>query len=135
MAMLVISMISDKIFKWTNHSRLKKRVVDLLLLHGGHVQPIENIGNRGVFDLNYCHDGCECWIEIKVGRDSLSELQVQWALARDKAGGFCYVIYAYGKERYVLRRANGSVEVKFSRLDDLVDTLVISSFKRRRGSC
>ena len=86
-------MISDTLFLWMTHSKVKKTVMRHLKFKGVHVQPIENLGNRGVPDLNCCYRNQEFWIEIKVKPDKLSDLQRSWIHQRRSVGGRCYVLY------------------------------------------
>lgn len=94
-------MISDKLFKWTTHSKLKKSVVTVLEGLSCHVQPIEHLGNRGVFDINCCYMGREFWVEIKIKPDTLSPTQQSWLSKRQRAGGVCSVLSA-DKGIYIL---------------------------------
>lgn len=116
-------MISDKIFKWTTHSKTKKEIIRVLENHGVHVQPIEHLGNRGVPDLNCCYQGCEFWIEIKIKPDALSSLQKKWAFLRKKAGGMCYVLYVT-EDEYCLDDLRYLDNIRHTDLTELVIRLL-----------
>jgi hypothetical protein len=50
---------------------------------------------RGIPDVNYCHQGGEFWVELKIvkGRSiDLSPEQVAWHFRRTRAGGKTFII-------------------------------------------
>jgi hypothetical protein len=61
-----------------------------------HVQRIETGSTgRGIPDVNFCWQGVEVWIELKIvkgRRVELSPEQVAWMFRRARAGGLCWVM-------------------------------------------
>lgn len=69
------------------------------------IDRVENALMSGMFDVNYCIDGVEGWIEIKTPKEpkrsttplfgsnhKVSIDQANWALSQMNAGGICYVL-------------------------------------------
>ena len=67
------------------------------------IDRVENIRVNGMFDVNFCSQGIESWIEIKSPAEPvrkttplfgsnhrISQDQKNWALRQIKAGGRCY---------------------------------------------
>ena len=61
-----------------------------------HVQRIETGSTgRGIPDVNQCHQGVECWVELKIVKGKqvkLSPEQIAWHFRRARAGGTSWVI-------------------------------------------
>jgi len=90
----------------------------------GHLQRIETSVSSGVPDLNWCNEGLEAWLELKVtraGRTRLRPLQYSWGMRRTVAGGRVVV---------VSRQANDTLHVHRFPLtidDSLLETIRIIS--------
>lgn len=59
------------------------------------IVPIESTVSRGVPDLNVCHRGIECWIELKLfvgGRVLLRPEQYAWGVRRMHHGGRVFIM-------------------------------------------
>lgn len=69
----------------------------------GHFQPIETGAvASGVADVNFCMDGKEFWLELKIikgNRMNFRPTQVPWNINRAKAGGNNYILAADKHER------------------------------------
>ena len=76
---------------------LKKFLKDI-----GHFQPIETGATAsGVPDLNYCFEGIEVWIELKIihgNKMKFRPTQVPWHIRRARFGGSNYILAADCKE-------------------------------------
>jgi len=78
----------ESIFSGISHSKACRRLTDEFQKYKHvHVQRIETIYHPGVPDLNVCIQGVEWWIEVKVKRDTLSDIQRLWITLRVKCGG------------------------------------------------
>jgi hypothetical protein len=53
----------------------------------------------GIFDINGCYQGVECWIELKVQGHELRPSQKAWGVARFRAGGNIWVINHWVRKR------------------------------------
>ncbi len=76
------------------HSRIRETF-------DGDLVRIENVAGAGLPDLNWCIDGVEVWIELKIytrKRVLLRKLQYAWSIRRSRYGGRVYII-AYDEER------------------------------------
>ena len=61
-----------------------------------HVQRIETGSTgRGIPDVNLCHMGMECWVELKIVKGKkvkLSPEQIAWHFRRARAGGVSWIM-------------------------------------------
>lgn len=57
-----------------------------------HWQRIENEVGAGQPDVNYCIDGVEGWLELKVWPRKLEPSQILWARTREACGGITWVL-------------------------------------------
>lgn len=62
------------------------------LLAWGHFVRVENDVEVGMPDVNFCIDGREGWLELKVWPRELERTQVVWALQRTAARGYVRVL-------------------------------------------
>lgn len=71
-----------------------------------HYQPIESSSAPGIPDVNFCLNGGDHWVELKIvlGKDKLrfqkplSPYQWNWLLSRAKAGGSVWVVGMHGTD-------------------------------------
>lgn len=69
----------------------------------GHWERVENAAGSGMPDVNYCVNGVEGWVELKLaGQDgskprSLTLEQVMWAEERARHGGRAFLLVRYEK--------------------------------------
>jgi len=75
------------------YQRIKKHIKD------AHFQRIETSTIQGVPDINYCIEGVEGWIELKVSRGKLSRFQKVWIYTRLKHGGRVFILVSVPRER------------------------------------
>jgi hypothetical protein len=60
-----------------------------------HFQRIENLVGLGIPDVNCCTQGCEFWLELKVGDGrfpDLSKYQIAWHYRRFLVGGKSFIL-------------------------------------------
>jgi hypothetical protein len=60
-----------------------------------HFQRIENLIGQGIPDVNCCTQGCEFWLELKVGDGrfpDLSKYQIAWHYRRYIVGGKSFIL-------------------------------------------
>lgn len=94
---------------------------------------IENVVGVGTPDVNFCSEGCECWIEMKSpiepkrrgtrlfsGQHSLSQAQMNWFLAQRNAGGRGYILICTDK-RWMLIDGEYADEVNLMTADKLME--------------
>jgi hypothetical protein len=65
------------------------------LRHDVDIVQIESTVSRGVPDLNLCHQGIECWVELKLfvgGRVLLRPEQYAWGTRRHHHGGRVFIV-------------------------------------------
>jgi hypothetical protein len=90
------------------------------------MERVENIRVNGMFDVNFCSQGTECWIEIKDHEEpvrpttplfgsghKVSQDQKNWALSQTKAGGRCYFLIITNKRIMLLA---GTIEDRINSL-------------------
>lgn len=69
----------------------------------GRVDRIENLAGTGQFDVNYCIDGREGWIELKVWPRKYRPSQAEFARQQHENGGIAYVLVQVDREVYLVR--------------------------------
>lgn len=69
----------------------------------GRVDRIENLAGTGQFDVNYCIDGREGWIELKVWPRKYRPSQAEFARQQYDNRGIAYVLVQVDKNVYLLR--------------------------------
>ena len=65
----------------------------------GHMVRIENLAGIGTPDVNACHKGSECWLELKVAKGHqiyFRSAQVVFMARRTAEGGRVFVLVKYG---------------------------------------
>jgi hypothetical protein len=84
----------------------------------GHRERVENAAMVGGPDVNYCFNGKETWIELKVAKtenqdvlDLLRPEQKIWHLKRVIQGGKVFVLIRYRNKLVLLRAMNGGKSV------------------------
>jgi len=91
----------------------EKKLYALLNQHfkdelGAHGMKVEPHAMPGVADANWCIDGIEVWVELKVLRSNqfrkpLGKEQVVWLIRRCRAGGRAWVLaHDEGRNRLLL---------------------------------
>lgn len=81
-----------------NESYVRRRLIKALNDRGAHAIPVENIVASGMPDVNFCYQGQETWVEIKVIQrparetsllriDHFTDIQRQFIARRVSAGG------------------------------------------------
>jgi len=71
----------------------------------GHMVRIENVAGIGTPDVNACHDGVECWLELKVAKGHqiyFRSAQIVFMTRRVAEGGRVFVLVRYDKILLVL---------------------------------
>lgn len=71
----------------------------------GHMVRIENVAGVGTPDVNACHDGVECWLELKVAKGHqiyFRSAQIVFMTRRVAEGGRVFVLVRYDKILLVL---------------------------------
>lgn len=76
------------------HAQLKKQIMDFLRWHKWLVIPIAQgaFSHKGIFDLYILRRGFSAWVELKVGKDKLSNYQVKFQRDIFFDGGKAWVI-------------------------------------------
>lgn len=68
-----------------------------------HMTRIEsNMTGQGIPDVNFCYKGRECWIELKVGDNKLSPMQIAWQSQHRQAGGLVFTLWKKGDGVYIV---------------------------------
>jgi hypothetical protein len=83
-----------------NESKLWQRLKNNI--KNGHFVRIESPTIQGIPDINYCINGVEGWIELKVNTSKISPLskwQKAWIYTRVKNGGRVFIITYTPSER------------------------------------
>ena len=120
-----------------DYQTLKKNVFKGL----DRIDRIENIVVAGMFDINYCIDGIEGWIELKSPKEpkrlstplfgsnhKLSIDQMNWALRQRNAGGIAFVLIATDL-RWMLIDGKFSDQINTSTVDVLENVARWSAVK------
>jgi Holliday junction resolvase len=71
----------------------------------GHMVRIENVAGIGTPDVNACHNGVECWLELKVAKGHqiyFRSAQIVFMTRRVAEGGRVFVLVRYDKILLVL---------------------------------
>lgn len=71
----------------------------------GHMVRIENLAGIGTPDVNACHDGSECWLELKVAKGHqiyFRSAQIVFMTRRVAEGGRVFVLVKYGDNLLLL---------------------------------
>jgi hypothetical protein len=102
------SKVYAKFKKWVQHSSKDR------------IDRIENIMIEGMFDVNYCLEGVEGWIENKVCKEpkrsttpllksqhKVSQAQKNWALRQVQADGNCFFLLATDKRWLLIDGEHG----------------------------
>lgn len=79
-------------------SKFSHRFCDQILIRG-HYQRIEASSGSGIPDINYAHNGMECWIETKIAdgwKVRLRPYQWAWMQRRIRASGKVSVVAEVG---------------------------------------
>lgn len=82
--------------------RLWKKKVYPNVKNWGHFCRIENSVGTGQGDVNYCVDGSEGWLELKVWPREILPTQVNWSTLRLRAGGTIWVMVQVKDDIYIV---------------------------------
>lgn len=117
----------------TRESNLWRAVADEFVrcAPGVHIQRIENAVDTGTPDVEYCHEGRQGWIELKVAKKParaatpvrirhFSKEQRLWHRDRVKSGGRSFILVQVEREYFLFTGTLGAV---------LLDTLDLESMR------
>lgn len=71
-----------------------------------HLITLENTTSNGIPDINFCHEGHDVWMELKVLKTEnvwLEKFQAQFHVTRNRKGGKCLIFAANKEEIRILR--------------------------------
>lgn len=110
------------------------------------IDRIENLFVVGMFDVNYCIDGREGWIELKEPKEpvrqttklfgsnhKLSQDQKNWCLKQIQAGGVAWVLISSDR-RWLLIHGNYADEINDMTVNELINAARWHERKPVRGS-
>jgi hypothetical protein len=90
----------------TEEQKLYQRIKEQF---DGDLLRIENAASAGAPDLNWCIDGAEGWIELKIrehNRVLLRKFQYAWGIRRSRYGGKVFVVCSDNELYHVWRYPN-----------------------------
>ena len=94
-----------------------------------HFQRIENLIGQGIPDVNCCTQGCEFWLELKVGDGrfpDLSKYQIAWHYRRYIVGGKSFILQKSNRRSTLELFEGGQVTDPVNALPVLVRPLPVS---------
>lgn len=88
-----------------------------------HLTRIEsNLTSQGIPDINFVYGGVECWIELKVGDNYLSPMQLSWQEQHRQAGGLVFTVWKKGDSDYILE--SNTVIAKAFSITEVVQMII-----------